>query len=112
MLFETAFHGWTNNQGSHWFGTIGRLEIDKTTLCSNSEELLLGLNTVDSISLSYPEIVSKENKYYMLYGSTVTWNHTNGEMIHTLNLAESNDGKFLNQKESFRLQNRICSSIF
>lgn len=94
-----AFMGWTNNQGSHWFGTIGRLEIDKNyTFVQNSEELLLGLNTVDSISLSYPEIVSKENKYYMLYGSTVTWNYTNGEMIHTLNLAESNDGKFFEPK--------------
>ncbi len=89
-----AFMGWTNNVDSHWYGNIGSLEIDKNfEIIPDSERLLLGLNDIDKVSLSYPEIISINKKYYMFYGSTVKWEYKNGEMLHTLNFAESKDGK-------------------
>lgn len=87
------FMGWVNLPNEHWYGTIGRLQISEDYfLVPKSDELILGLNHVDKISLSYPEIIKKDNKFFMFYGSTITWDYGNNEMLHTINMAESIDG--------------------
>ena len=88
------FMGWkvlTNNQ---WVGEIGRLLItDDKLLVLDSTEPLLGLNPIDPISLSYPCInTNGTNDFTMWYGSTHTRNAGNGEMLHVIHQAHSNDG--------------------
>lgn len=82
-----GFMGWQNNEGSHWRGDIGAFSLDSSV----DPFLLLGMNEEDKISLSYPWIIFEEGMYKMWYGSTVTWNSSNGEMIHVIKYAESSD---------------------
>jgi hypothetical protein len=47
----------------------------------------------DPISLSYPWVFQNgDDGYLMWYGSTITWDACNGEMIHVINYASSVDG--------------------
>lgn len=89
------FMGWQAPDDGHWRGDIGRLivrpdlslELDKTTP-------FIAANETDPISLSYPWVMEADhnNGYQMWYGSTKTWDAGNGEMIHVINYALSDDG--------------------
>ena len=88
------FMGWQNPLGSHWRGDIGRLIVNPDfTLQLDSEVPFLSTSTIDPISLSYPWVVKDEFEgYKMWYGSTITWDAGNSEMLHVLNFASSSDG--------------------
>ena len=50
-------------------------------------------DAADPISLSYPWVIPGNNgDYRMWYGSTAAWDAGNGEMLHVINHAVSNDG--------------------
>ena len=50
-------------------------------------------NAEDPISLSYPFILKKsKNEYLIWYGSTISWDCGNGEMLHIIKGAFSKDG--------------------
>jgi len=88
-----GFMGWRNPSGEHWFGEIGRLIVeDDLTLSLDSEAPIISLDESDPISLSYPWVLKDTNKYKMWYGSTVKWDAGNGEMLHVIKYAESDDG--------------------
>lgn len=91
-----SFMGWkTPGLGAHWFGEIGLLNLNeqksRTTLWSKGP--LLGRRKSDPVSLSYPGVVRLDaGGYLMIYGSTVTWDAGNDEMLHVLKVATSPNG--------------------
>jgi hypothetical protein len=88
------FMGWQTSQGSRWRGNVGRLLVKPDlTLELDAQEPFMSSDTIDPISLSYPWVLKNElNVYNMWYGSTITWDAGNGEMLHVINSAYSIDG--------------------
>jgi hypothetical protein len=88
------FMGWQNPRNGHWRGDIGRLKVNRDlTLELDGDAPYMGVDTTDPISLSYPWVFQNgEDDYLMWYGSTMTWDAGNGEMIHVINHASSLDG--------------------
>ena len=88
------FMGWQSLPGSHWRGDIGRLEVLKDlTLVLDGTGPLMTSNKTDPVSLSYPWVeVDSAGYFRMWYGSTITWDAGNGEMLHVINQATSFDG--------------------
>ncbi|MBQ2645515.1 hypothetical protein IJG14_08110 [bacterium] len=88
------FMGWQTKNKTHWRGDIGQLKLnyDYSLILSN-EQPYITTDEIDKISLSYPWVEKiNDNKYLMYYGSTINWQSENGEMIHVINYAVSNDG--------------------
>lgn len=87
------FMGWQNSLHKHWRGDIGRIVLSEDfTLHLDDEKPFLKADEVGSLSLSYPWIMKESNIYHMWYGSTITWDAGNGEMLHVINHAVSDDG--------------------
>jgi hypothetical protein len=88
------FMGWQKPKDMHWRGDIGRLIVKPDlTLIMDSELPFMSSSHVDPISLSYPWVKRiEEGGYKMWYGSTVSWDTENGEMLHVINHATSSDG--------------------
>jgi len=89
------FMGWQVPSDQHWSGNIGRLRFEPGT---NSFKLfpdkpILLRDAVDPVSLSYPWVIFENGVYKMWYGSTISWETENGEMLHVINYATSNDGE-------------------
>lgn len=88
------FMGWTKPSQGHWYGEIGRLLVtDDVQLELANDEPVLTLDEFDPISLSYPWVMWHGGVYKMWYGSTESWEADNGEMIHVIKCAESDDGQ-------------------
>jgi hypothetical protein len=89
------FMGWQTPKDGHWRGDVGRLVVKPDlTLELDSEVPFMGSDPCDPISLSYPWVIEhEEGGYSMWYGSTVTWDAGNGEMLHVINYASSEDGR-------------------
>lgn len=88
------FMGWQNPSDGHWRGDIGTIQVTpllELTLLERPP--IFSQDNIDPISFSYP-CVSKFNDgfYDMWYGSTLDWSSDNGEMIHVINHAYSDDG--------------------
>jgi hypothetical protein len=94
------FMGWQHSLGTHWRGDIGRLIVNSDlTLKLDSKSPFMTSNEIDPISLSYPWVEQiNSGGYRMWYGSTVTWDAGNGEMLHVINTASSNDGHTWNRQ--------------
>lgn len=88
------FMGWQSPKGDHWRGDIGRLIVKPDlTLALERDSPFMGANVVDPISLSYPWVQKNgDGSFCMWYGSTITWDAGNGEMLHVINRATSTDG--------------------
>lgn len=88
------FMGWQNKPGCHWMGEIGRLIIDdQIALHLDSHDGFLLLDSEDPISLSYPWVIKTDDgRFKMWYGSTITWDAGNAEMLHVIKAATSRDG--------------------
>ena len=93
------FMGWQVPQNAHWRGDIGRLVLTpELSLELDRSQAFLAADTTDPISLSYPWVQeTPEGGYDMWYGSTRTWNTGNGEMLHVLQHATSDDGHTWNK---------------
>jgi hypothetical protein len=88
------FMGWQNPAGTHWRGDIGRIAVrDDLTLDISRVSMLMSSDTSDPVSLSYPWVAKEGDHYRMWYGSTVTWDAGNGEMLHVIKYATSADGE-------------------
>jgi predicted GH43/DUF377 family glycosyl hydrolase len=89
------FMAWQIRDGGHWRGDIGRLEVsdDYMQLKLDPQDVYIGCDDEDPISLSYSWIMQDENIYKMWYGSTIDWSSENGEMIHVIKYAISKDGE-------------------
>ena len=89
------FMGWQNPPNGHWRGDIGRLiwDFESGDLHPSPQSVFFGCDSkIDSISLSYPFVLNEDNIFKMWYGSTVSWDSPNGEMIHVINYATSTNG--------------------
>lgn len=88
------FMGWQVRPDRHWRGDIGRLLVnDDLSLSLDSEEPFIASDQENPISLSYPWVEAlTEGGYRMWYGSTVSWDAGNGEMLHIIKSAVSSDG--------------------
>jgi hypothetical protein len=88
------FMGWQTPKDKHWRGDIGRLIVKSDlTLVLDSKTPFMGSDNIDPTSLSYPWVLKNDKGgYNMWYGSTLAWDAGNGEMIHVINHAISNDG--------------------
>ncbi|WP_448217417.1 hypothetical protein [Endozoicomonas sp. 2B-B] len=88
------FMGWKITGDEHWRGDIGRLELtNKENLKLISDKPFIGVSDTDPVSLSYPAVYKDNNSFKMWYGSTVTWDSGNGEMLHIINHASSHNGE-------------------
>ncbi|MBA3580920.1 MAG: hypothetical protein H0W44_00545 [Gammaproteobacteria bacterium] len=94
------FMGWQNPKDGHWRGDIGRLIVHSDlSLELDSEYPFMTSDNVDPISLSYPWVKKQDEKSYsMWYGSTITWDAGNGEMLHVIQYASSVDGHTWNRE--------------
>jgi hypothetical protein len=94
------FMGWQSPKGAHWRGDVGRLMVKPDlTLELEGEIPFMGSDIVDPISLSYPWVMKNAmGGYSMWYGSTISWDAGNGEMLHVLNYASSADGHSWNRE--------------
>jgi hypothetical protein len=88
------FMGWQNPPGGHWRGDVGRLRVGPDmSLSLDATEPFMSSDATDPISLSYPWVERyAANQYRMWYGSTLTWDAGNGEMIHCFHGATSENG--------------------
>ena len=89
------YMAWQVPQGQHWRGDIARAKLDlENNIMVRDDNFLMSINNdIDRVSLSYPFVIKENDKYYMWYGSTDTWDFGNGEMLHTINLALSENGE-------------------
>lgn len=90
------FMGWRSPDDAHWRGEVGRLRIAADlSLSLDGESPFMPLDDEDEVSLSYPWVQQDEarNGYAMWYGSTLTWDAGNAEMIHLIKRASSIDGE-------------------
>lgn len=89
------FMGWQSPVDTHWRGDIGRLRVDQDRhLSLDPAYPFFASDSEDPVSLSYPWVFRHANgELIMVYGSTLTWDGGNGEMIHVLKHASSNDGR-------------------
>ena len=88
------FMGWQKLSHKNWRGNIGRLLLSSDlTLELESLNPLISCDEADPLSLSYPWVhKNNSNLYEMWYGSTKSWDAGNGEMLHVINHASSDDG--------------------
>jgi hypothetical protein len=88
------FMGWRSPANGHWYGEVGRLVLGPDLhLTLDDEHPFMPLTREDPVSLSYPCVEPRtEGGYRMWYGSTVSWDAGNGEMLHTIKTATSPDG--------------------
>ena len=88
------FMGWQNPKLEHWRGDIGRFKLNKNgSLNLDPNHPIVSKNDIDNISVSYPWIIkSRDGLFKMWYGSTITWDAGNNEMLHVINYATSQDG--------------------
>lgn len=88
------FMGWQAPEGGQWRGDVGRLHVrPDLSLVLAEDEPILGADAVDPISLSYPWVHEASDGYTMWYGSTLTWDAGNAEMLHVIHRARSLDGR-------------------
>jgi hypothetical protein len=88
------FMGWETPPGEHWRGSVGRLVVrPDLTLQLDSSGPFMPIGDIDPISLSYPWVRCNESgSFDMWYGSTVSWDVGNSEMLHVIKYASSTDG--------------------
>lgn len=87
------FMGWQIKAGNHWRGDIGRLRLINTNAMTlEPQDVFIGTDIEDQTSLSYPFVLYDEGRYKMWYGSTIDWTSSNGEMVHVIKYATSQDG--------------------
>jgi hypothetical protein len=87
-----SFMGWINPPSEHWYGTIGRFRLNSNfDLESIEENPWFELDSDDPISLSYPTVYFSQSVMHIWYGSTLTWDGGNGEMVHILKEKISRD---------------------
>lgn len=87
------FMGWQIRNNEHWRGDIGRLQlIENTNLVLNPQVPFMQPDEEDYISLSYPFVLYDNGIYKMWYGSTISWETENGEMLHVIKYATSENG--------------------
>ncbi len=88
------FMGWQCPPGAHWRGHVGRLVLESNfAVRIDGLEPFMTTDLTDPVSLSYPWVLRGRDGFYrMWYGSTVTWDAGNGEMLHVINHAISADG--------------------
>lgn len=94
------FMGWQIPKDGHWRGDIGRLIVTPDLgLELDSEDPVIGSDSIDPISLSYPWVHKNEKGgYSMWYSSVTTWDAGNGEMLAPIKSASSTDGHNWNRE--------------
>ena len=88
------FMGWLNPADEHWRGELGRIRVDERLgFQVDPAAPYLGRNAEDPVSLSYPWVHRYgPGAWRMWYGSTINWDAGNGEMLHVIKQAASEDG--------------------
>jgi hypothetical protein len=88
------YMGWKIENKDHWYGTVGTMILTPDLKVDESQSglIFMNLDEDDPISLSYPWVVHEDGVYKMWYGSTLSWESDNGEMVHVIKYATSNDG--------------------
>jgi len=96
-----SFMGWKNYKDRHWEGRIGYIPLDADgNLTEIAIRPWMDLDQVDPLSLSYPAFFQDQDSKSIWYGSTLTWDAGNGEMVHVLKEAIiSSDGKIIKRNK-------------
>ena len=86
------FMGWQYPKNEHWRGDVGRIELtNKKYMNITPSSIFMGVDEEDKMSLSYPFVIYHQGVNKMWYGSTITWEAGNNEMIHVIKYATSKD---------------------
>lgn len=90
-----TFMGWHIPKDSHWMGYLGEMELNKALgeIDIPKQPIIFPEPKMDPISISYADIIQDQDTYYLFYGSTITWDAGNQEMIHVINVATSKDAE-------------------
>jgi len=93
-ILYLSFMGWHIPENEHWEGQIGRLKVENNgSLLYEDQNPLIPKSNNDPISLSYPFILKKsDGLFFIWYGSTISWDCGNGEMLHIIKGATASDG--------------------
>jgi|TARA_R110001583_G_scaffold179067_5_gene335589 hypothetical protein len=87
------FMAWQIEGNNHWRGDVGRFSLDSRKKIKNVDDTpYMTSDKEDPISLSYPFILKDNGLFRMWYGSTISWDSPNGEMVHVIKYATSMDG--------------------
>ena len=87
------FMGWQNPAGGHWRGDISSLLVSPhLTLGLEKLTAFFASDPADPISLSYPWVHDYGDRFRMWYGTTITWDAGNSEMLHVIAQAVSDNG--------------------
>lgn len=89
-----TFMGWQSPDKGHWRGDIGRIEMSGITTIPGTQQLLMGSDSEDPLSLAYPWVEPRpQGGLDMWYPSVVSWEAGNGEMLAVVKHATSTDGE-------------------
>jgi len=84
-----GFMGWHVPAGQHWVGEIGLLELDdRLNVVELGRSPWIPISDEDPISLSYPEVTFENDRTFVWYGTTKSWDAGNGEMLHVIERSE------------------------
>jgi len=88
-VIRVGFMAWQASGLGHWRGDIGLATLQGDgTLSVDGDGPWLGASEEDPVSLSYPWVMARpDGSLDVWYGSTVTWDAGNGEMLHVIKYA-------------------------
>lgn len=88
------FMGWNRLSRQNWRGEIGRLVVGPDLALGHIQTWpVLPIDASDRMSLSYPWVMEAVGGgFHMWYGSTISRDIGNGEMLHVIKYATSMDG--------------------
>uniref|UniRef100_A6VTI2 Glycosyl hydrolase family 32 N-terminal domain-containing protein n=1 Tax=Marinomonas sp. (strain MWYL1) TaxID=400668 RepID=A6VTI2_MARMS len=87
------FMAWQIEGNNHWRGDVGRFCLDQSKKLKYVDDTPYMISDEeDPVSLSYPFILKDDGLFRMWYGSTISWDSPNGEMVHVIKYATSKDG--------------------
>lgn len=91
--YSLFYMAWQTPQNDHWKGVIGQVdfEMKSGSFSVLRKKIAMNLSSEDKISLSYPFVLEINDVFHIWYGSTVSWDYGNGEMLHIIKHAISED---------------------
>lgn len=87
------YMGWNVLPSGRWANSIGVAKWDdqKMSFKRVSEGPVIARDTIDHFTVSYPFVVHYNESFKMWYGSHECWDSGDGNMIHKMNMASSDD---------------------
>lgn len=98
--------GWNLRVTVPWGNSLGLVKhnLKEDTYTKYSEAPIMDRNEVDPLSISYPYVMKRANKFYMWYGSNLDWGNSEHSMNYVIKYATSDDGIQWNRSGAICIQ--------